>query len=197
MAQPPLIIFATKAEVAVHFWPHVDIQEGPALPGALGPCWPWTRGRDGYGYGVFYSRGKQHKAHRVSWLLSHEPPGELCVLHHCDNPICVRPSHLFVGTKTDNAADCKAKGRHARGNRSAASLYPDRRPRGDRHGARLHPESRPRGEQHKNSRLTAHQVVCIRAAHTDGKSMRSLALEFRVSRPTIKAVVCQCTWKHI
>jgi hypothetical protein len=76
-------------------------------------CWPW-RGfaHKKTGYGRFNYLGGQYYAHRVSWLFSHgEIPIGLDVLHHCDNPPCVRPDHLFLGTQTDNNADRDAKGR--------------------------------------------------------------------------------------
>lgn len=92
------------------FWPHV----------ATGPgCWEWTRARNSGGYGTFvYPDGQL--AHRFSWIVSFGPiPDGLDVLHKCDNPPCVRPDHLFLGTDADNAADKVAKGRsytyHGRG----------------------------------------------------------------------------------
>jgi hypothetical protein len=75
-------------------------------------CWLWTgalRGKMGYGY--FWH--KQHwVAHRFSWQLAHGPiPSNMCILHICDNPLCVRPAHLFIGSKKDNNHDMIKKGR--------------------------------------------------------------------------------------
>lgn len=78
-------------------------------------CWPWTASRANNGYGKFRDdSGRRIGAHRFSWILHNGPiPEGLCVLHRCDNPICVNPAHLFLGTFHDNALDKAAKGRCA------------------------------------------------------------------------------------
>jgi hypothetical protein len=78
-------------------------------------CWLWTASFRIGGYGNFMFRGKPHKAHRVSWILTHgEIPDGALVCHSCDTPACVRPDHLFLGTHQDNMQDMNAKGRHHR-----------------------------------------------------------------------------------
>jgi hypothetical protein len=79
---------------------------------AVGPgCWEWTAGTQ-YGYGRFVLGGRTFKAHRLSYEISVGViPDGLKVLHHCDNPPCVNPAHLFVGTHADNVRDREAKGR--------------------------------------------------------------------------------------
>ena len=75
-------------------------------------CWLWTGYRNRGGYGELKHRGKRVLAHRLSWRLAHgNLPASLHVLHRCDNPACVRPEHLFLGTNQDNVADRIAKGR--------------------------------------------------------------------------------------
>lgn len=94
--------------VAERFWPKVE----------MGPdCWRWTGAQDGHGYGVIHigTRNGVAKAYRVSWILAYGPiPKGMHVCHHCDNKICVRPDHLFLGTHADNMRDAKNKGRFPR-----------------------------------------------------------------------------------
>ena len=88
------------------FWEKVN-REGSG-------CWEWQACRQHNGYGQFYvSRHRtSNQAHRVAWELTHGPiPAGLWVLHHCDNPPCVRPDHLWVGDRADNMRDAVAKGR--------------------------------------------------------------------------------------
>lgn len=92
----------------VRFWRKVDKR-------AAGECWPWLGGLQGKGYGQFYR--EKHRpvgAHRYSWELANGrpvPPG-MQVMHSCDNPPCVNPAHLSVGTCADNRRDCSDKGRN-------------------------------------------------------------------------------------
>ena len=86
--------------IAARFWGRVD---------RSGECWLWTAGKSG-GYGVVGHNSQ--KAHRVAWELTIGPiPQGMQVLHRCDNPPCVNPEHLFLGTNHDNMLDRQAKGR--------------------------------------------------------------------------------------
>lgn len=96
------------------FWSNVSI-------GGPDDCWAWTAGRTArkakFQYGTFNVGGKTIKAHRISYAFSNcipVPPRHIFVLHRCDNPICVNPNHLFLGTHADNMKDMISKGR-ARG----------------------------------------------------------------------------------
>ena len=88
------------------FWEKVAIGEPDE-------CWEWEAYRQENGYGTIKKNRKDIGAHRVSWELENgrEVPDGMVVMHSCDNPSCVNPAHLSVGTQADNLADCKAKGR--------------------------------------------------------------------------------------
>lgn len=89
-------------------------------------CWNWLGRLDSDGYGHFNYKDTGIRAHKLSYLIRKgDIPAGLCVLHTCDNPRCVRPAHLFLGTPTDNMNDRDKKQRQARGNRHGmAKLTP-------------------------------------------------------------------------
>jgi hypothetical protein len=83
-------------------------------------CWVWAGCRTAFGHGQLTALNQTLYAHRTAWELHHgvPVPAGMVVMHVCDNPACVRPDHLRVGTQQDNQADCDAKGRRARGKHS-------------------------------------------------------------------------------
>jgi|ERR1700730_3056528 len=94
-----------SAETIARFWSYVD-RRGPD------ECWPWKALRSPRGYGRFVVNHKVIVASRLAWLIhSGADPGQLLVCHRCDNPSCMNPSHLFLGTDKDNRDDMLAKGR--------------------------------------------------------------------------------------
>lgn len=96
-------------------------------------CWEWQAARDQDGYGSVWYKGAQWRAPRVAWLLANPgrqiPHGQV-VRHKCDNPPCVNPSHLELGTPRDNDDDRVRRGRSAFGDRNGSRLYPERLARG-------------------------------------------------------------------
>jgi hypothetical protein len=88
------------------FWDKVKI-------GEENDCWPWERNMNPQGYGTLRIQGKMKRAHRVAYELSRGPiPDGMVVCHTCDNPSCVNPHHLFLGSQRDNVQDMANKGRH-------------------------------------------------------------------------------------
>ena len=105
----PIGVYKRKS-IKERFFEKVDVRE-------LTECWTWKASVDRTGYGRFYMNGKGEMAHRASWWMHNgEIPEGMLVLHHCDNPPCVNPTHLFLGTHQDNAIDRNNKGRNV-GNR--------------------------------------------------------------------------------
>ena len=92
--------------LVARFWSRVRRSDG---------CWEWIGVRTVKRYGRHTEplTGRKLRAHRLSWEIHFGPiPDGLCVLHHCDNPPCVRPDHLFLGTDKDNSVDRVRKGRN-------------------------------------------------------------------------------------
>lgn len=135
-----------------------------------GACWPWIGALNNRGYGTILRNGWARAAHRASWILANGPiPDGLCVLHRCDNPPCVNPAHLFLGTNADNIADMVAKRRQAP------------------------PQL---GSANPSAKLTEAQVVGIRQRLASGEGRTALAAEFCVTYMVISMVERRRSWRH-
>jgi hypothetical protein len=157
--------------VVRRFWAKVT-KDGPT-PGhvpALGSCWMWTACRDRYGYGIFVICKRNYMAHRIAYRAEVGViPSGMHVCHRCDNPSCVRPSHLFAGTRQENMDDMVAKCRQR--------CWP-----------------RP-GAANPNASLTESQVFEIRKEYTLGRTQISIAKRYGISQPHVSKIVHGVAWK--
>lgn len=166
------------------FWLNVTMGDG---------CWPRSGTKANGGYSTIKIRGKIVRAHRYSYESFVGPiPEDKFVCHHCDNPACVRPDHLFLGTPKDNSHDMMRKGRNMH------VTKPETLARGDKNGTRTQPETVRKGEKIEWHILTDSTVKEIREEYwTDGISGSVLSDKYRVFLSTIYKCVAGYTWKHI
>ena len=130
-------------------------------------CWEWRLCRDKDGYGKTQVFGKYYRAHRVSWELNYgEIPQGLFVCHRCDNPSCVNPEHLFLGTNSENIKDSFAKGR-----------------------------SNQQGTNNGSSVLTEAQVREIRTRYeNESISQRNLARQYGITQASVSSIITRHNW---
>ena len=135
-------------------------------------CWYWMGGSNRAGYGLVRHEGKHTLAHRASYMIHKGPvPNDLFVCHSCDEPSCVNPDHLWLGTHRDNHQDMMNKGRH---------------------GYRPH-----LGEANGRSRLTEEQVREIRARREAGEKLLSIATDYGLSDARVSEICLLRTWRHV
>lgn len=167
--QPVRFIHAHGGRVQEHpsrpieerFWELVDKGDGTG-------CWDWKGSFGEGGYALLATRKFGNRAARISYILHYGSiPRGLYVCHHCDNPRCVRPEHLFLGTPHDNVADMIEKGRHAH------------------------------GERHWKSKLTESDIPAIRALRAAGLSQQKIADRYGVSQETIGRIIRRKNWTHV
>jgi hypothetical protein len=143
------------------FWNKVD---------KTGDCWTWTACRNALGYGSFRFEGKVSLAHRVSHILNIGPiPDGMLVIHSCDNPSCVNPSHLSLGTHQDNMDDMAEKGR-------------------TRH---------PVGISHHRTTITEDDVREIRRLVATGHTQTRVAGLYGLAPVTVWSITSRRTWHHV
>ena len=162
------------------------------------PCWNWKVKTWATGYGKISIRRKNHIASRLAYeLATQSNPGDLCVLHHCDNRRCCNPKHLYLGTKGDNARDAAAKGRTLKGDRCHFVKHPEARPRGEGHWSKKFPEKITRGSKHGMASLNEWSVCGIMARYLKGVPSNQIAHEFGVTPTHISRIINRKSWEHL
>ena len=133
-----------------------------------GDCWIWTGVKSPKGYGQIGVGGKMQRAHRFAWEMTNGPiPDDLCVLHKCDNPSCVRASHLFLGTNKDNTDDMIQKGRSAKGHKNG------------------------------HAKLCDQDILRIRELCASGMTQTSVAALYGVRQGAISRIINGERWSHV
>lgn len=153
------------------FWEMVD-RNGPQHPRLGTCCWLWTGWRDNKGYGRMRLPGSRsgRYANRVSWQIHFGAiPSGVIVRHRCDNPSCVRPDHLELGTHQDNSDDkiVRGRGRWARG-----------------------------AAQHR-AKLTDDAVREIRRLRAQGVPLKAIAAQFGITMSNVSQIARRKTWTHV
>lgn len=187
------------AKIEENFWKKVN-KDGPVPEHKpeLGPCWVWTRCLNHNGYGEFQYFGKRTHTHRVSWLLAHGPiPDGMLVCHACDNPACVNPEHLWLGTHKQNAQDAKSKGRLPVGDNHYSRTNPEKLARGDRTRLGRNPELAIRGDAHVLTKIPDAEVPNIHARYRAGEPMTAIAATYNCDPSNIALIVKGKSRKHL
>ena len=165
------IVRAIRERLSI-FWNKVNKTDG---------CWTWKASKNGLGYGKFcIGHQKLELAHRVSWrIYNGEIPFQKLILHKCDNPSCVNPNHLFLGSHKDNSLDASYKRRMAFGLRN---------------GMYTHPETRTTGERNAQAKLKWDGIKKIRKMVLSGKTYGFISEVFGVTTSCIGKIARKERW---
>lgn len=152
--------------LATRLWSRVQRGDG---------CWEYIGSKNPNGYGQLNSgTGGIVRAHRAAWEATQGPiPAGACVCHTCDNPACVRPSHLFLGSRSDNMRDAVAKGRH----RHAVNPMP--------------------GERHPLAKIDKETALAVKSMRADGVSGRAVARIVGLSPAQVSRIHTGKRWAHV
>lgn len=155
----------TREQLEEWLWSRVNI--------APSGCWEWIGplSKDGYGSMVVNYQGEKiYRPHRLCWMICFgEIPNNLRVCHTCDNPKCLNPKHLWLGTMNQNTWDSVLKGR----------------------------ANRAKGELNGLSKLSIAEVLQIRSMRGDGETFVSIARRFNISRQNARFICIRRTWRHV
>jgi hypothetical protein len=165
-----------KVPLEKRFWSKVN-------KNAPNGCWEWT-GSNTHGYGQIWVNGRLHRANRVSYEIHFgEIPDGLFVCHKCDNPACINPDHLFLGTNSDNMKDCSLKGR------IGFQKYP--------WIIHLKKKHTSKGEKHSQAKLKEDQVVQMRRLFNDGMSIKNIAAIYKINPSHVGKIIRFKYWTHL
>lgn len=146
----------------IKFWSHVSILDKES-------CWLFFGGNGKRGYGMISINGESHLAHRISYVINNKIDLDVLVCHTCDNPPCVNPSHLFIGSQVENMLDMFEKERVVR----------------------------PTCEDHHMAKLTNDLVNLIRYKKIMGSRYLDLVREFNIPKSTLVKICTFETWRNL
>lgn len=151
-------------------------------------CWNWTRRSKQNGYGVAYFGKERWLAHRAAYsLVKGEIPKGMSVCHSCDNPACINPDHLWLGTHKENMHDSIKKGRASK---------PPVHVGGD-HWRLKYPHMVEHGEDNPNAIMTEEQVIQMRKDYVGGQPLDEICARYEINRSTMHDYTSGRTWKHL
>lgn len=166
--------------------------------GTMSECWEWAGSRVSTNYGQVKYNGRPWRAHRLIWtFVFGEIPAGMHICHHCDNPPCCNPFHLFLGTPGDNVRDAMRKGRLVKGETHPFYKNPPPHIIGDNNPSRRMPERLARGERQGSAVLKELDIPIIRERRSNGEFFTTIAADYGVTPKTIENVVTKHTWAHI